>query len=123
VLAAAAGLPFLFADLAARAPDLASPAGLAAPLAGLIAGVLYLGLLQQGLSLAFYSRGISRVPALPAILVMTLEPILNPVWVALGTGELPGGFALAGGLVVLSAVTARGLLAVRAEARARRVAG
>ena len=44
---------------------------------------------------------------------MTLEPIANPVWVALGVGELPGPWALAGGGVVLAAVTLRALAAAR----------
>ena len=77
-------------------------------------GLLYLGVLQQGVSLALYVWCIKRLGALEAILIMTLEPILNPVWVALGVGELPGLWATAGGLVVLCAVTLRGVLHGRA---------
>ncbi|WP_449242310.1 DMT family transporter [Desulfovibrio sp.] len=93
------GLPFL---LAAPWPDAAS-----------WAGFLYLGVIQQGVSLALYSWSIRRLNALTAIIVMTLEPILNPVWVAIGVGETPGPFALAGGIVVLTAVTVRGLRSAR----------
>lgn len=73
-------------------------------------GLLYLGVIQQGASLALYVWCIKRLGALEAILIMTLEPILNPVWVALGVGELPGLWASLGGLVVLCAVTLRGVL-------------
>lgn len=79
-------------------------------------GLVYLGVVQQGLSLALYVWCIKRLSALQAILIMTLEPILNPLWVALGLGELPGPFACAGGLLVLCAVTLRGLAAARTAA-------
>ncbi|HBE94007.1 MAG TPA: EamA family transporter, partial [Desulfovibrio sp.] len=65
------------------------------------------------LSLALYAWAIRRARALTAILVMTLEPVLNPLWVALGLGEIPGPWALAGGAVVLLAVTWRGLGSTR----------
>ncbi len=100
-LTALVGLPFLAQGL----PGAAGWAGLA-----------YLGIMQQGVSLALYVWAIRRLGALEAILIMTLEPILNPVWVALGYGELPGPFALAGGLVVVAAVTLRALAAARRAA-------
>lgn len=100
-LTALVGLPFLVQGL----PGAAGWAGLA-----------YLGIMQQGVSLALYVWAIRRLGALEAILIMTLEPILNPVWVALGYGELPGPFALAGGLVVVAAVTLRALAAARRAA-------
>lgn len=101
VITALVGLPFLAYGL----PDAAGWMGL-----------LYLGVLQQGVSLALYVWCIKRLGALEAILIMTLEPILNPVWVALGVGELPGLWACVGGLVVLCAVTLRGVLHARATA-------
>ncbi len=101
VVTAACGLPFM----------LGNPPGAAS-----CAGLLYLGILQQGLSLALYAWAIKRLIALEAILITTLEPIFNPVWVALGYGELPGPWAVLGGLVVIAAVTLRGLLsALRAR--------
>jgi drug/metabolite transporter (DMT)-like permease len=96
ILTAAVGLPFL---VAGPLPDAS----------GWI-GVAYLGVIQQGVSLALYAWAIKRLGALEAILIMTLEPILNPVWVAVGTGEIPGPWAIAGGAVVLASVTLRGTL-------------
>lgn len=98
LLTAACGLPFMFDAM----PSTASWVGLA-----------YLGIIQQGVSLALYSWAIRRLGALEAILIMTLEPIFNPIWVALGYGELPGMWAFIGGTVVVGAVTLRGLAASR----------
>ena len=43
------------------------------------------------------------------MLISTLEPILNPIWVFLVNGELPGPMALLGGAIVLLAALVRGL--------------
>ncbi|EHJ46164.1 protein of unknown function DUF6 transmembrane [Solidesulfovibrio carbinoliphilus subsp. oakridgensis] len=103
VLTAAVGLPFLVAELPLSPGDWL--------------GLGYLGLVQQGLSLCAYVWCIQRLRALEAILLMTLEPILNPVLVALGYGEVPGPWAMAGGLVVVGAVTLRGVLGSRGLTR------
>jgi len=102
-LTALCGLPFLFFG---PAPG---PEGWA--------GLLYLGVIQQGVSLALYVWAIKRLGALEAILIMMLEPICNPIWVALGYGELPGPWALAGGALVIGAVTLRGVLGSLRRAR------
>jgi drug/metabolite transporter (DMT)-like permease len=54
------------------------------------------------------------VPALEAVIITAIEPILNPVWVFLVQGERPSRWAILGGLLIVSAVTER---AVRASAR------
>ncbi|WP_419786454.1 DMT family transporter [Pseudodesulfovibrio sp.] len=81
------------------------PGSLPAPAAW--AGLLYLGVVQQGISLAFYVWAIKRLGALEAILILMLEPIFNPIWVALGYGELPGPWAMLGGAIVIGVVTLR----------------
>lgn len=73
--------------------------------------VAYLGVFQMGLALVFYSLAIVHVPALEATLILTLEPVLNPVWVFLVIGERPGPLALIGGLLVVIAVVGRAALA------------
>jgi drug/metabolite transporter (DMT)-like permease len=85
---------------------LCTPAMLASPLHGarswlLLAG---LGLGQIGLPYVLYGIAIRRLTALEGSLVPALEPILNPVWVALGTGETPGPSAMVGGGFVLASV-------------------
>ncbi len=48
--------------------------------------------------------------------MITLEPILNPIWVFLVIGETPGKLALIGGMFVIGAVTARAVVSARAVA-------
>jgi drug/metabolite transporter, DME family len=71
--------------------------------------LVYLGVVQVGIAYWLFVRGLRTVPASEASLVSMLEPILNPVWVFLGTGERPGRWALAGGAVVVAAVAFRAL--------------
>jgi drug/metabolite transporter (DMT)-like permease len=59
-----------------------------------------------------YSTAIKHITALEAVLLTTIEPILNPVWVFLALREAPGRWAILGGVIVLMAVTGR--YAVRA---------
>jgi drug/metabolite transporter (DMT)-like permease len=68
-----------------------------------------LGIFQLGFSYILYSKAIKHVPAVEAMLISIIEPILNPVWVLLAMGEQPGAWSLAGGAVVLSALTFRTL--------------
>lgn len=82
----------------------------------------YLGVFQLGLAYLCFARGIARVPALEASLLVLLEPILNPIWTFAFTGEQPGPWALAGAGVVLAATvwrTAAPVLARRTSARTR----
>ena len=64
----------------------------------------FLGIVQVGLAYVFFSLGIRRTPALRANLITAMEPVLNPVWVAIATGEAPGAFAVAGGAVIFLTV-------------------
>jgi len=67
-------------------------------------GILVLGALQIALPYRLYTRAICQVRAIEAILVPTLEPLLNPLWVFLFVGEQPGTWAFLGGAVVLGSV-------------------
>lgn len=74
-----------------------------------------LGTVQLGLAYLFYAKAIKHVTALEAVLIPVLEPLLNPLWVLLAVGERPSPLALAGGAVVLAAVTLRALAGLRAS--------
>ena len=74
------------------------------------AAVVTLGVLQLGLPYILYAAAIRRVTALEAILIPMVEPILNPLWVALNRGEIPGRWSLLGGALVLGAVLSRELV-------------
>jgi drug/metabolite transporter (DMT)-like permease len=69
--------------------------------------IAFLGLFQIGLAFLLYSSAVRHVHAVETTLIVTLEPILNPLWVFLVIGEMPGPMALLGGALVIGAVTAR----------------
>ncbi len=78
-------------------------------------GLALLGTLQLGLSYVLYTAAVGHVTALEIILIPVIEPLLNPIWVLLATGEQPSIWALVGGIVVIGAVTARSLLMLRQQ--------
>jgi drug/metabolite transporter (DMT)-like permease len=65
---------------------------------------LFMGICQIGIASLLFSAGIVKIPAVSAMLIASIEPILNPVWVLLAVGERPGGGALAGGSIIICAV-------------------
>jgi drug/metabolite transporter (DMT)-like permease len=92
------------------------PPALAAP--G-IAAILFMGIIQIGCASLLFSYGIIRVRAVQAMLTAIVEPVLNPVWVLLATGEKPSPSALLGGGIIVAAVAASSLIGKRREALAR----
>lgn len=92
LLAAVLGLPFMFGSM----PDARSWAGL-----------LLLGVVQMGIPYVLFSMAVRHVPAVTAILVPMIEPVLNPLWVLLLLGEAPSPMAIAGGAIILGTVAAR----------------
>jgi drug/metabolite transporter, DME family len=68
--------------------------------AGIILG---LGVFQIGLAYVFLIRGLRDVPAFEAMILLLLEPALNPVWSWMIHGERPGVWSLAGGALILGA--------------------
>jgi drug/metabolite transporter (DMT)-like permease len=75
--------------------------------------MLFLGIFQLGIPFILYSTAIRYLDAIEAILIQSLEPILNPLWVFLVVGERPSPQAMLGGVIVLGAVTARSLVMAR----------
>jgi drug/metabolite transporter (DMT)-like permease len=72
-------------------------------------GLLLLGVFQIGAAYALFALAIRQVTALEALLISTIEPILNPIWVLLLLGERPGKMAAVGGIIILAAVLLRGM--------------
>jgi drug/metabolite transporter (DMT)-like permease len=72
--------------------------------AGNVLCILFMGIFQIGAASALFVYGIKRVPAVQAMLTAAIEPVLNPVWVLLVTGEKPGLSVIAGGCVIVAAV-------------------
>lgn len=75
--------------------------------------LLFLGVFQLGIPFIMYSLSLRHLEALEAILIQTLEPILNPIWVFLVLGERPSPLALLGGALVILAVALRAFVATR----------
>ena len=73
--------------------------------------LLLLGVVQLAIPYLLYSRAIRHVRALDASIVSIIEPILNPLWVMLATGERPGFWSIVGGSIVLGTSLTRSLLA------------
>jgi len=66
--------------------------------------LLYLGVIQLGISWMLFTAGMRYLSATAAMITCMLEAVFNPVWVFLGIGERPSAFALLGGAVVLGVV-------------------
>lgn len=72
--------------------------------------VLVLGVFQYGLANICYSKGCILLSKTETSLLLTIEPIFNPIPVWLVTGEKPGTKALIGFFIVIVAITLYGLL-------------
>ena len=78
--------------------------------------LLILGVFQLGTPVALCALAAEHCPPIAQSLLSALEPLLNPVWVMLFTGERPGPMALLGGLVVIITVTVWAVLGHRSRA-------
>lgn len=63
--------------------------------------ILYLGIIQIGLSYVLMSRAVRHVEALAASLILLVEPALNPLWTWVIHHESPSPQAMAGGAIIL----------------------
>ena len=60
-----------------------------------------MGAVQLGLPYFLFSKGLQSVSLVEASLIALIEPVLNPVWVALAVGEIPSAATLGGGAMIL----------------------
>lgn len=74
------------------------------------AAMLFLGLVQYSLANFLFAKGVKRTEPTATAIILTVEPIMNPVWVFFVLGERPGARALAGFVLVIAAVTLYSLL-------------
>ena len=56
---------------------------------------------------ALFARGLRTIGAAEAGLISLLEPVLNPIWVALVHGETPATPTMIGGAILLTGVAIR----------------
>ena len=60
-----------------------------------------MGAVQLGMPYFLFSKGLRTVPLQEASLIALIEPVLNPLWVALLVGEIPAAATLVGGGIIL----------------------
>lgn len=74
-----------------------------------IAVLLYLGAFQIGLAYVLVGRGLTKIPAMEASLLLLVEPALSPLWAWWIHDEVPAQAVLLGGGLILAttAVLAR----------------
>jgi drug/metabolite transporter (DMT)-like permease len=71
--------------------------------------LLLLGFGQSTLGLIFLALGARLIPAAEVALISLLEIVLGPLWVWIARSERPGAGTIAGGVVILAAVTIQSL--------------
>ena len=72
--------------------------------------LILMGVFQLGLSHMLYSIAIKKITAIDGIMIPIIEPVLNPLWVFLFVGEIPGSWAILGGIIVVISVLTRTLM-------------
>jgi drug/metabolite transporter (DMT)-like permease len=69
--------------------------------------VAVMGVVQLGIPYWLFSKGLEQISVQEASLIVLIEPVLNPLWVALIVGELPSGATLVGGLCIVGSLAFR----------------
>ena len=72
-----------------------------------ILALAVMGVVQLGIPYYLFSKGLQSISVQEASLIVLIEPVLNPVWVALVVGEVPSAYTLAGGGVILFSLVLR----------------
>lgn len=67
--------------------------------------ILILGVFQIGIPYILFALAVGKCSPLMCSLIGIIEPILNPLWVALFYGETPGIMSLFGGVLVVVTIT------------------
>lgn len=77
---------------------------------GDIIWLLYLGIFQVGAAYLLLTRGLRRIAAFDAAILLLAEPLFNPIWAYWVHSEVPRGLALVGALIILLVTVARPFL-------------
>ena len=59
------------------------------------------GIVISGISYALYGEGLREVSMEKAMIICLAEPVLNPLWVYLGKGEIPSMTTVTGSILIL----------------------
>ena len=76
---------------------------------------LYLGVFQAGIGFTLVVLGTRYIPAAQVGLLAMVEPVLAPIWVWMGVGEVPGLATIVGGAIIFLAITIDGILNIKSS--------
>jgi drug/metabolite transporter (DMT)-like permease len=86
-------LPFVFGDLSVSRTECVVMA--------------VMGVVQLGIPYWLFSKAVERIPVHEASLIVLIEPVLNPIWVALMARETPALATFIGGGLILLGLAVR----------------
>lgn len=69
--------------------------------------IIFMGVVQIGIPYVLFIKGLKVLTAQEGSLITLIEPVLNPVWVAIVIGEIPSAATLIGGILILFALLFR----------------
>lgn len=72
-----------------------------------LALLFVMGAVQFALPYLLFTRGLREVESAEASLLALIEPVLNPIWVALFYGEDPSAATIAGGAIIIAGLAFR----------------
>ncbi|MCX6156443.1 MAG: DMT family transporter [Ignavibacteriae bacterium] len=75
--------------------------------------LLYMGVVQIGVSYFIFNIGIKYVSATESMIIGMLEAIFNPIWVFFGVGEVPATTAVIGGVIIFAAILIHNFLPLK----------
>ena len=79
--------------------------------------ILLMGIVQVACAFILLSTGLKTTSPIAASLISGVEPVLNPVWVAIFYGEVLTPLSLVGAVMVLLAVTVYNILLIKQQTR------
>lgn len=74
-----------------------------------------LGVVQLGIPYILYALATNRCSAISCVVISAIEPILNPVWVAIFDKEIPSALSIVSGLFLIAVITVYSVLDERME--------
>jgi drug/metabolite transporter (DMT)-like permease len=69
--------------------------------------IAVMGVVQLGIPYWLFSKAVEKIPVHEASLIVLIEPVLNPLWVALAVGEIPAPATFIGGALIVAGLAVR----------------
>ena len=77
------------------------------PFGGELLALAVMGVVQLGIPYFLFSKGLEKIALQEASLLVLVEPVLNPLWVAWVVGEIPSAPTTIGGAIILFSLLLR----------------